>query len=81
MPRRADLSRHAKTQPPPAYQQGSVETIGDARPAGRDEDDRTGHGRAPEVTDDRAPNSDAFVSDEVDTRDRQRRRGSTRTRS
>lgn len=81
MPRRPDRSPATPSTPPPAYQEGSVETIGDGRPSGRDEDARTGHGRAPEVTGERAPAPDAFVSDEVDARDRQRRGRRARTRS
>jgi hypothetical protein len=80
MPRRDD-DRTSPHTPLPAYQEGSVETIGGARPAGADTDDRTGRGRAPDVAEERSPAPDAFVSDEVDSRDRQRRPHPTRTRS
>ena len=54
------------TRIPPAYHEGSVESVG-GRPSGRDEDDRSGDGtltpdvksRTPE------PGRDAFVSTEV----------------
>jgi hypothetical protein len=81
MPGRDKRNRSPQDVPPPAYQEGSVETIGGARPVGKDTDDRTGHGQPPEVTDERSLAPDAFVSDEVDTRDRQRRGRPTRTRS
>jgi hypothetical protein len=65
---------------PHAYQEGGVDALHE-RPAGTDEDDRTGQGRPPEVSADRAQAPDAFVSEEVDARDRQRHRGSRKTRS
>jgi hypothetical protein len=49
----------------PAYQEGSVETVGGG-PAGQDEDDRSGDGTLPaEGTPPQERGRDAFVSSEV----------------
>ena len=64
--KKGDMKRKQERDPVvPAYQEGSVQSIGGG-PAGRDEDDRSGEGTPrSEATSAPEPPRDAFVSSEV----------------